>query len=63
MPLERLRSGISYEFRVIAINRYGYGEPSTPSAALAGKQPSHTHTAGDQVNEQTYSDLARLLGV
>ncbi|XP_053193293.1 protein sidekick-1-like [Scomber japonicus] len=35
VPLERLRSGISYEFRVIAVNRYGYGHPSTPSAALA----------------------------
>ncbi|KAM3864644.1 LOW QUALITY PROTEIN: protein sidekick-1-like [Diretmus argenteus] len=35
VPLERLRSGISYEFRVVAVNRYGYGEPSTPSAALA----------------------------
>uniref|UniRef100_A0A8C4GWL9 Protein sidekick-1 n=1 Tax=Dicentrarchus labrax TaxID=13489 RepID=A0A8C4GWL9_DICLA len=32
VPLERLRSGISYEFRVIAVNRYGYGQPSTPSA-------------------------------
>ncbi|XP_028264625.1 protein sidekick-1-like [Parambassis ranga] len=35
VPLERLRSGISYEFRVIAVNRYGYGQPSTPSVALA----------------------------
>ncbi|XP_023273238.1 protein sidekick-1 [Seriola lalandi dorsalis] len=35
VPMERLRSGISYEFRVIAVNRYGYGQPSTPSAALA----------------------------
>ncbi|XP_029008126.1 protein sidekick-1-like isoform X2 [Betta splendens] len=35
VPLERLRSGISYEFRVVAVNRYGYGEPSTPSASLA----------------------------
>uniref|UniRef100_A0A8D3EBJ0 Sidekick cell adhesion molecule 1a n=1 Tax=Scophthalmus maximus TaxID=52904 RepID=A0A8D3EBJ0_SCOMX len=34
VPMERLRSGISYEFRVIAVNRYGYGQPSTPSAAL-----------------------------
>uniref|UniRef100_A0A4W6FW39 Sidekick cell adhesion molecule 1 n=1 Tax=Lates calcarifer TaxID=8187 RepID=A0A4W6FW39_LATCA len=34
VPLERLRSGISYEFRVIAVNRYGYGQPSTPSASL-----------------------------
>ncbi|CAJ1053978.1 protein sidekick-1-like isoform X2 [Xyrichtys novacula] len=35
VPLERLKTGISYEFRVIAVNRYGYGQPSTPSAALA----------------------------
>ncbi|XP_017262335.1 protein sidekick-1 isoform X1 [Kryptolebias marmoratus] len=35
VPLERLRSGISYEFRVVAVNRYGYGQPSTPSVALA----------------------------
>ncbi|XP_056136412.1 protein sidekick-1-like [Lampris incognitus] len=35
VPMERLKSGISYEFRVIALNRYGYGEPSTPSTALA----------------------------
>ncbi|XP_041838887.1 protein sidekick-1-like isoform X2 [Melanotaenia boesemani] len=35
VPLERLRPGISYEFRVIAVNRYGYGHPSPPSAALA----------------------------
>nr|XP_043884140.1 protein sidekick-1-like [Solea senegalensis] len=35
VPMERLRSGISYEFRVIAVNRYGYGQPSAPSAALA----------------------------
>uniref|UniRef100_A0A3Q2E7L1 Sidekick cell adhesion molecule 1b n=1 Tax=Cyprinodon variegatus TaxID=28743 RepID=A0A3Q2E7L1_CYPVA len=35
VPLERLRSGVSYEFRVIAVNRYGYGQPSTPSVALA----------------------------
>ncbi|XP_037546465.1 protein sidekick-1 [Nematolebias whitei] len=35
VPLERLRSGISYEFRVIAVNRYGYGQSSTPSVALA----------------------------
>ncbi|KAM3622738.1 uncharacterized protein V6R79_002616 [Siganus canaliculatus] len=35
VPLERLRPGISYEFRVIAVNRHGYGQPSTPSAAVA----------------------------
>lgn len=43
VPLERLRSGISYEFRVLAVNRYGYGQPSAPSAALAGKH-AHIHT-------------------
>ncbi|XP_049577112.1 protein sidekick-1 isoform X1 [Syngnathus scovelli] len=35
IPMERLRPGISYEFRVIAVNRFGFGQPSTPSAALA----------------------------
>uniref|UniRef100_A0A8C6TGS4 Sidekick cell adhesion molecule 1a n=1 Tax=Neogobius melanostomus TaxID=47308 RepID=A0A8C6TGS4_9GOBI len=37
VPVERLRSGVSYEFRVIAVNRYGYGQPSAPSAALAAQ--------------------------
>ncbi|KAK7929046.1 hypothetical protein WMY93_005441 [Mugilogobius chulae] len=37
VPVERLRSGISYEFRVIALNRYGYGQPSAPSTALAAQ--------------------------
>lgn len=55
VPLERLRSGISYEFRVIAVNRYGYGQPSTPSAALAGKHTctcarAHTHTRSTDSN-------------
>uniref|UniRef100_A0AAZ3SLC9 Fibronectin type-III domain-containing protein n=1 Tax=Oncorhynchus tshawytscha TaxID=74940 RepID=A0AAZ3SLC9_ONCTS len=35
VEMDRLRSGVGYEFRVIAVNRYGYGEPSTPSTALA----------------------------
>ncbi|XP_028829120.1 protein sidekick-1 isoform X2 [Denticeps clupeoides] len=33
--LERLRAGVSYEFRVIAINRLGYGDPSPPSAIMS----------------------------
>ena len=41
VAMDRLRSGVGYEFRVIAVNRYGYGEPSSPSAALAG---NHTHS-------------------
>ncbi len=34
--LDRLRQGISYQFRVLAINEFGYGEPSVPSAAMSG---------------------------
>lgn len=71
VPLERLRSGISYEFRVIAVNRYGYGQPSTPSAALAGKHRhtrantlTHTHTPkGDQPNEQIPGDPTCVIRV
>ena len=69
VPLERLRSGISYEFRVIAVNRYGYGQPSTPSAALAGKHrhtraQTHTRTPkGDQPNEQIPGDPTCVIRV
>ncbi|KAG5278462.1 hypothetical protein AALO_G00099230 [Alosa alosa] len=35
ISLERLRPGVSYEFRVIAVNRYGYGDPSPASAAMS----------------------------
>lgn len=37
VSLERLRHGVSYQFRVLAVNEYGYGEPSAPSAAMSGK--------------------------
>uniref|UniRef100_A0A6Q2Y236 Sidekick cell adhesion molecule 1a n=1 Tax=Esox lucius TaxID=8010 RepID=A0A6Q2Y236_ESOLU len=37
VEMDRLRSGVGYEFRVIAVNHYGYGEPSTPSASLADR--------------------------
>nr|XP_023670687.1 protein sidekick-1 isoform X1 [Paramormyrops kingsleyae]XP_023670688.1 protein sidekick-1 isoform X1 [Paramormyrops kingsleyae] len=37
VSLDRLRQGVSYEFRVIAVNHYGYGEPSMPSAALSAQ--------------------------
>lgn len=36
VSLDRLRQGISYQFRVLAINEFGYGEPSAPSAAMSG---------------------------
>uniref|UniRef100_A0AAY5EKH3 Sidekick cell adhesion molecule 1a n=1 Tax=Electrophorus electricus TaxID=8005 RepID=A0AAY5EKH3_ELEEL len=37
VSLERLRQGVSYQFRVLAINEYGYGEPSAPSAAMSAQ--------------------------
>lgn len=57
VPLERLRSGVSYEFRVIAVNRYGYGQPSTPSVALAGKHTQKCKTTGDNAGDETPSIL------
>ncbi|KAJ8246101.1 hypothetical protein GJAV_G00263660, partial [Gymnothorax javanicus] len=38
VSLDRLRQGVSYEFRVIAVNEFGYGDPSTPSAALSAQK-------------------------
>ncbi|TSK31292.1 Protein sidekick-1 [Bagarius yarrelli] len=37
VSLERLRHGVSYQFRVLAVNQYGYGEPSAPSAAMSAQ--------------------------
>ncbi|XP_036384090.1 protein sidekick-1 isoform X2 [Megalops cyprinoides] len=37
VSLDRLRQGVSYEFRVIAVNQFGYGEPSVPSAAMSAQ--------------------------
>ncbi|XP_030067895.1 protein sidekick-1 [Microcaecilia unicolor] len=36
VSLDKLRSGVSYEFRVVAVNDFGYGEPSIASAAVSG---------------------------
>uniref|UniRef100_A0A8D0G947 Sidekick cell adhesion molecule 1 n=1 Tax=Sphenodon punctatus TaxID=8508 RepID=A0A8D0G947_SPHPU len=35
--LDMLKQGVSYEFRVVAVNEFGYGEPSTPSAAVSAQ--------------------------
>ncbi|XP_056317966.1 protein sidekick-1 [Danio aesculapii] len=35
ISLDRLRSGVAYEFRVISVNRFGYGDPSPPSTAMS----------------------------
>ncbi|XP_031422173.1 protein sidekick-1 isoform X2 [Clupea harengus] len=37
ISLDRLRQGVSYQFRVLAINHFGYGEPSVPSAAMSAQ--------------------------
>lgn len=41
ISLDRLRSGVAYEFRVIAVNRFGYGDPSPPSTAMSGNLPHY----------------------
>ncbi|XP_058141692.1 protein sidekick-1 isoform X1 [Dasypus novemcinctus] len=37
VSLEKLRPGVSYEFRVVAVNEVGYGEPSSPSTAVSAQ--------------------------
>lgn len=36
LNLEMLREGLTYDFRVIAVNDYGYGSPSAPSPSISG---------------------------
>lgn len=44
VSLDRLRQGISYQFRVLAVNEFGYGEPSAPSAAMSGNNVRASYT-------------------
>ncbi|XP_029432778.1 protein sidekick-1 isoform X2 [Rhinatrema bivittatum] len=37
VSLDKLRPGVSYEFRVVAVNDFGYGEPSVASAAVSAQ--------------------------
>ncbi|XP_076996596.1 protein sidekick-1 isoform X1 [Tamandua tetradactyla] len=37
VSLDKLRQGVSYEFRVVAVNDVGYGEPSSPSMAVSAQ--------------------------
>lgn len=39
VSLDKLRQGVTYEFRVVAVNKAGYGEPSSPSTAVSGGDP------------------------
>lgn len=36
LNLDMLREGVTYDFRVIAVNDYGYGSPSIPSPSISG---------------------------
>lgn len=40
VSLDQLRQGVTYEFRVVAVNQAGYGEPSSPSATVSGRSPA-----------------------
>ncbi|XP_070951518.1 protein sidekick-1 isoform X3 [Macaca nemestrina] len=37
LSLDKLRQGVTYEFRVVAVNEVGYGEPSSPSTAVSAQ--------------------------
>lgn len=34
--MDILRQGVSYDFRIIGVNDYGYGSPSQPSPSVSG---------------------------
>ncbi|KAG8523760.1 Protein sidekick-1, partial [Galemys pyrenaicus] len=37
LSLDKLRQGVTYEFRVVAVNEVGFGEPSSPSTAVSAQ--------------------------
>lgn len=37
LNMDMLREGVTYDFRVIAVNDYGYGSPSAPSPSISGR--------------------------
>ncbi|XP_058231848.1 protein sidekick-2 isoform X2 [Hemibagrus wyckioides] len=40
LNLDMLREGVTYDFRVIGVNDYGYGSPSAPSPSIAAQKAS-----------------------
>lgn len=43
LNLDMLREGVTYDFRVIAVNDYGYGSPSAPSPSISGTCICHLY--------------------
>lgn len=35
--MDILKQGVTYDFRVIGVNDYGYGSPSLPSPSISGE--------------------------
>lgn len=46
VSLDQLRQGVTYEFRVVAVNQAGYGEPSSPSTTVSGRSPARGPRGG-----------------
>ncbi|XP_041725138.2 protein sidekick-2-like [Coregonus clupeaformis] len=40
LNLDMLREGVTYDFRVIGVNGYGYGSPSAPSPSISAQKVS-----------------------
>ncbi|XP_051904168.1 protein sidekick-2-like [Hippocampus zosterae] len=40
LNLDMLREGVTYDFRIIAVNDYGYGSPSLPSPSISAQKVS-----------------------
>ncbi|XP_076739360.1 protein sidekick-2 isoform X6 [Maylandia zebra] len=40
LNMDMLREGVTYDFRVIAVNDYGYGSPSAPSPSISAQKVS-----------------------
>lgn len=40
--MDILKQGVSYDFRIIGVNDYGYGSPSQPSPSVSGTGTADT---------------------
>lgn len=53
LNLDMLREGVTYDFRVIAVNDYGYGSPSAPSPSISGTCIGHLYDLTMYVHYQS----------